>query len=108
MNEEQFRNLALALPEAEERSHMSHPDFRVRGKIFATLWPGRGRGVVKLNPEQQQMFMDVAKEAFTPAQGAWGRAGSTVITFEEAHDNMVEHALRLAWRNTAPRALRDD
>jgi len=54
-----FRRLALALPEATESAHMDHPDFRVRGKIFATLgYPEKGWGMVKLGPEAQHYFLE--------------------------------------------------
>ena len=46
-----FRRLALSLPEAVEGSHMGHADFRVCGKIFATLGPDETWGMVKLTPE---------------------------------------------------------
>ena len=55
MTEDAFRKLALSLPDAVEASHMNHPDFRVRGKIFATIY--RGMGMVKLTPDQQEMFV---------------------------------------------------
>jgi hypothetical protein len=57
MTADEFRSLALSLPEAEEKEHMGHPDFRVRNKIFATLAPGETQGMVKLTPEQQSMFV---------------------------------------------------
>ncbi len=57
MTTDDFRNLALSLPETSERAHVGHPDFRVGGKIFATLWPGDEWGMVKLTPEQQGEFM---------------------------------------------------
>src|SRR3569833_1808157 len=73
-----FRRIALSFPGAEEGSHMAHPDFRVGGKIFATLGsPNADFGMVQLMPEQQEDFMKLAPEAFSPASGAWGRGGST-------------------------------
>ena len=56
MTEDEYRQLALSLPEAAESSHMRHPDFRVRGKIFATLSPNQSRGVVLLTREQQEIL----------------------------------------------------
>lgn len=53
-----FRRLALSLPDVTEGAHMGHPDFRVRGKVFATLWPKDLLGMVKLTPEQQQAFVE--------------------------------------------------
>ena len=76
---EDFRRIALAFPGAEERAHMGHPDFRVGGKIFATLHaPEKGTGAVMLLPEQQELAMEAEPDAFSPAAGAWGRGGSTV------------------------------
>jgi YjbR protein len=67
-----FRRLALSLPEATESAHMDHPDFRVRGKIFATLGhPAEGWGMVKLTPEQQHYFAKDYPDAFVPVKGAW-------------------------------------
>jgi hypothetical protein len=77
MTADDFRRIALALPEAIEASHMSHPDFRVGGKVFATLdYPEKGYGVVALPPEDQAYFVQAHGAAFTPAKGAWGKAGS--------------------------------
>lgn len=97
-----FRRLALAFPGAEERSHMGHPDFRVRGKIFATLGaPGNAWGMVALMPEQQEDFMTLAPEAFKPAAGAWGRQGSTLVRLEAVSETLLETALAAAWRRRA-------
>ena len=73
MTADEFRSLALSFPEAVESAHMDHPDFRVRGKIFATLGPGEKWGMVKLTPEQQQEFMKADLDVFDPSSGAWGR-----------------------------------
>ena len=71
MTAEDFRRIALSFPETEERAHMKHPDFRARGKIFATLtYPNSEWGMVKLSPEQQQNFLDAAPDAFEPASAA--------------------------------------
>jgi len=74
MTANDFRKIALSLPETEERSHMSHPDFRVAGKIFATLgYPDKARGMVKLSPEEQHYFSKDYPNTFVPVQGAWGK-----------------------------------
>jgi hypothetical protein len=105
MTANQFRRLALRLPEAVESAHMGHPDFRVGGKIFATLGPGEAWGMVKLTPEQQASFMASAPDAFTPASGAWGRHGCTIVQLRQAKMASVEPALIAAWRNTASKKL---
>jgi hypothetical protein len=99
---EDFRRMALALPGAEERAHMGHPDFRVGGKIFATLHaPETGRGMVALLPEQQELAMEAEPAAFSPAAGAWGRGGSTLVELEKVSDAWLERAMRWAWEKRA-------
>ena len=94
-----FRRIALAFPGAEEGSHMGHADFRVGGKIFATLGsPDEAWGMASLMPEQQDDFMTMAPEAFKPAAGAWGRGGSTLVRLEAASEELLEAALSSAWR----------
>lgn len=105
MTARKFRSLALALPEAVEATHMGHPDFRVRGKIFATLGPREAWGMVKLNPAQQALLLAALPGTFAPAAGAWGRGGSTIVTLRGADVDAVRRALTLAWRNTAPKGL---
>ncbi|MEI9963532.1 MAG: MmcQ/YjbR family DNA-binding protein [Caulobacteraceae bacterium] len=74
MTADDFRRLALALPEAIEASHMGHPDFRVRGKIFATLGAAADRGMVKLTPEQQEVVVSAEPAVFAPSRAAGGAA----------------------------------
>ena len=106
-NADDFRRLALAFDGAEEKAHMGHPDFRVGGKIFATLHaPESGTGMVSLHPEQQDMAMAAEPEAFTPAAGAWGRGGSTVVTLSLVSDEWLERTLDWAWAKRAPAKLR--
>jgi hypothetical protein len=105
MTIDDFRRLALALPEATEAAHMAHPDFRVRNKIFATLWPKEGRGVVMLTPEQQKVLVDLKPVVFGPVPGAWGRRGSTNVNLEAADEMSLTSALLMAWRNKAPKQL---
>ena len=105
MSPNDFRKLALALPEATESAHMSHPDFRVRGKIFATLWPDGEHGMVKLTPDDQVKFTDAEPDAFRAVKGAWGRRGCTSVHLATATKARVRRALAAAWRNTAPKRL---
>jgi hypothetical protein len=101
-----FQRLALSFPEATESAHMDHPDFRVRGKIFATLgYPEMGVGMVKLFPDQQQEFVRDEPKAFAPVNGAWGRRGATYVRLKAAKKASVQRALSAAWRNTAPKQL---
>jgi hypothetical protein len=106
MTANDFRKLALALPETEERQHMNHPDFRVAGKIFATLgYPDKSRAMVKLSPEDQHNFSKDYPETFIPIKGAWGRRGATSIHLKAAKKEILRAALQAAWRNTAPKRL---
>lgn len=105
MTADEFRNLALGFPETSEAAHMGHPDFRVRGKIFATLGPDEDWGMVKLTPDQQASFMHLEPNVFHPASGAWGRRGCTIVRLEGAEELTVRQALLAAWRNTAPKRL---
>ena len=105
MTADEFRTIALNFPKAEERSHMQHPDFRVGGKIFATLGPDLDWGMTKLTPAQQQDFLRIDPDVFKPAAGAWGERGATIITLAHAAEDDVRDALRLAWQNTAPKRL---
>jgi hypothetical protein len=105
MTSDDFRRLALALPEATEAAHMGHPDFRVHNKIFATLWPTERRGVVMLTPEQQTVLTELKPTVFTPVPGGWGRRGSTNVNLEAADEMSLTSALLMAWRNKAPKRL---
>ena len=105
MTANEFRQIALSFPETEERSHMNHPDFRVVGKIFATLGPDLTWGMAKLTPEQQQEFLRSHPAVFKPASGKWGAGGATLITLAEADAELAGEALTLAWQNTAPKHL---
>ncbi len=107
MTADEFRDLALAMPEATESEHMNHPDFRVRGKIFATLGPDADWGMVKLTPEQQSLFIRTEPAVFRPVNGAWGARGATYVTLDKATEPAVRQALTAAWRNTAPKRLAD-
>ena len=106
MTAAEFRRMALGFPEAKEGAHMDHPDFRVGGKIFATLgYPESGVGMVKLFPDQQKDLVRAEPEAFTPVNGLWGRRGATYVRLKAARKASVRRALAAAWRNTAPRKL---
>lgn len=105
MTPEDFRRLALGLPEAQEQVHHGKPDFRVRGKIFASLEPAAGRGTVKLTADEQDLLIEAEPGVFSPAAGAWGRQGWTRISLEEVDEPTLRGALQRAWRNTAPKSL---
>jgi hypothetical protein len=108
MTADEFRSLALSLPEACEAAHMGHPDFRVRGKIFATLGPDEAWGMVKLTPDLQASYVRTEPKVFSHASGAWGRRGCTMVRLGDAEELTVRQALIAAWRNTAPKRLAQD
>lgn len=99
MTAAQFRTIALSLPDTVESSHMDHPDFRVKGKIFATLGhPSRAWGVVGLKPEDQDYFCRTEPDAFVKVKGYWGRVGATQVLLKRARTPAVRAALTAAWR----------
>ena len=99
MNVEDFRRIALSLPDAEESSHMGQPDFRVGGHIFATLASAkRGYGNIKLTLEQQSAFVEEMPGVFLPIPGGWGRMGMTHIRLAAASEDVLHGALHAAWK----------
>ena len=100
MTANDFRRLALSLPGAEEAAHMGHPDFRVGGKIFATLgYPRAGFAMVSLTPDQQELFVRSEPKTFTPVPGGWGKKGATHVLLRTAKKSAVKEALKVAWQN---------
>jgi hypothetical protein len=100
----QFRRIALSLPGAEEGAHFGNADFRVGGKIFATLGLEKeGYGVLLLTPEEQAGMVADEPEIFSPVPGGWGRKGSTRVRLAKVTPGILEGALRAAWmRKSAP------
>jgi len=99
MTADDFRRLALSLEGAEESSHMGSPDFRVGGRIFATLASERqGYGNLMLTPEAQAELVGEMPELFLPVKGGWGRSGATHIRLADATEDLMAGALRMAWK----------
>ena len=99
MTASDFRRIALSLEGAEESAHMGAPDFRVGGRIFATLASeSQGYGNLMLTPEQQAAFIAEAPDIFLPVAGGWGRNGSTHIRLAAANEDMLAGALHTAWK----------
>jgi hypothetical protein len=106
MTTDKFRALALSFPDAVESSHMSHPDFRIKGRIFATLgYPDDQHGMVKLTVSQQKRFTKEAPGAFAPCSGKWGQRGATSVLLRLAKTPIVRAAIKLAYCNIAPGPL---
>jgi hypothetical protein len=99
MNAADFRRIALSLEGAEEGSHIGTADFRVGGRIFATLASANeGYGNLMLAPEQQAVFVAEEPEVFLPIKGGWGRMGMTHIRLAAANEDLLAGALRTAWK----------
>jgi hypothetical protein len=108
-----FRRIALSLEGSEEGSHFGSPDFRVGGRIFATLAAeAQGYGNLILTPEQQASFVAEAPDVFIPVPGGWGRNGATHLKLAAANEDLAYGALMTAWKlrveknRTAPRKVR--
>jgi hypothetical protein len=105
MTPDGFRRLALAMPGATEVGHMGHPDFRVGGRIFATLgYPDEEWGMVKLTPEQQEALVAAEPEVFRPVKGKWGLGGATSVHLRAAKAASVRLAMGAACQNLAASA----
>jgi hypothetical protein len=99
MTVDDFRRIALSFEGAEESSHMGQPDFRVGGRIFATLASSdKGYGNLSLTPEQQAEFVEDLPDVFIPIAGGWGRMGMTHIRLSAASEDVLTGALHTAWK----------
>ncbi|MFN2622027.1 MAG: MmcQ/YjbR family DNA-binding protein [Chthoniobacterales bacterium] len=106
MTPAQFRRLALSFPGVIESSHMSHPDFRVGGKIFATLgYPDKNYGVVVVAPAEQARLLRDHPKAFLAAKGQWGKRGCTAVLLAAVDQTTMKSALKSAWQDKAPKKL---
>jgi hypothetical protein len=101
LTDKQFRRMALGMDGASEGAHMGHPDFRVNGRIFATLQHDRRFGMVVLTPDEQQRFLRDHPAAFAPESGAWGRAGCTRVRLEAVDEDTAGEAMTFAWKHIA-------
>lgn len=99
MKASDFRRIALSLEGAEEGSHHGQADFRLGGRIFATLAAEKqGYGNLMLTPEQQAVFVEELPAVFLPVHGGWGRNGATHVRLSEVSEDVLEGALRTAWK----------
>ena len=104
MQSETFRRLALALPQAEEKSHFGKADFRVKNKIFAGF-NDKGMAYVKLLPEQQEILCAAEPDIIKAHAGHWGKQGWTFIDQSKADEPLLKSALHMAWQNVAPKKM---
>jgi YjbR len=98
MDAEDFRQMALSFDGAEESSHMGAPDFRVGGRIFATLaMQHLGYGNLMLSPALQQALIAETPKVVFPIPGGWGKMGCTHIRLADASAHQMLKGLQLAW-----------
>ena len=103
MTKTEFRRIALSMSGAVEKEHMNHPDFRVGGKIFATLgYPDDDHGMVILPTEEQASLLRSHPKVFTPAKGAWGKRGSTVVRLDAVDGKTMRRVMKIAWEKRRP------
>jgi len=96
------RQMALSLPEAEEKSHFERPDFRVKNKIFASLHEDKACVMVKLSVIDQSVFCAFDDTIIYPVPGGWGRKGATFVNLKKVKKAMLLDALTTAWKTVAP------
>jgi hypothetical protein len=105
MTAARFRKIALGLAGAIEGAHQRHADFRVNGRIFATLgYPDEQWGMVKLTPEQQTVLVEAEPGIFRPVPGGWGKTGNTNLQLAAADQVTLKSALTMAWTNILAKA----
>ncbi|MDP4021651.1 MmcQ/YjbR family DNA-binding protein [Methylobacterium sp. NEAU 140] len=102
MSPDAVRALARLLPETVEGVHSGNPDFRVGGRVLATLWVEEARIVLRLTPALQEAACAAGPDLFAPLDGAWGRRGWTNLDLDDCDDETLRGALLAAWRTTAP------
>ena len=102
---EDVRALALLLPQTVAGAHQGHPDFRVGGRIYATLWTDEARLVLRLTPELRDGFVAAEPDLFEPVPGTWGARGWTSLDLDGAEEDVLRAALLAAWRTAAPPGL---
>jgi hypothetical protein len=107
MTIDDFRSMALSFPDTIESAHMNHPDFRAKGKIFATLHnPDDGWAMVKLPPDQQEAFVQLQPSTFVPVKGGWGRQGATNVHLKTVKEETLRGALTIAWQTASQKKPR--
>lgn len=102
---ETFKQMALSFPETEEQDHWGRPSFRVKKKIFSTLWPKEKRAVLKFSVTDQSVFCAFDTSIIYPVEGGWGRQGYTFIELSKIKKAMLKDALTTAWCTVAPKTL---
>ena len=102
---ETARNLCLALPEVNEYDHFGKPAYRVKKKIFATLWLDERRAVLKFSKEEQPFLCEQNHQCVFPVKSKWGAFGWTYVDLNKVSEDVFKKLLEAAWRNVAPKSL---
>jgi hypothetical protein len=105
MTVNEVQAIAALLPFTIEGAHRGNPDFRVGGRVLATLWIDEDRLVLRFTPEDQATFCEAEPDLFSPIDGAWGRRGWTNLDLIDCEEEIARAALLAAWRTTAPPEL---
>lgn len=101
VNIETFRKLALSFPNAEEKPHFHLASFRVKKKIFTTLWEKENRAMLKLSLADQSVFCSYDTTIFFPVPGGWGAKGATFVELNKVRKDMLKDALTTAYNGAA-------
>lgn len=102
---ENFRKLAMSFPEATEQPHFEKTSFRVKKKIFATLELKTQIAALKFSLVDQSVFIDIGKDLFYPAEGAWGKSGYTYVDLKKVNIKILKDAISISYCNVAPASL---
>jgi hypothetical protein len=100
-----FREMALALPEVSEQPHFDRPSFRIKNKIFSTIWEADNKVMVKLTPVQQSVYIAIDESVIYAVPGGWGTQGATLVELSKVKKTLLKEVLILAWKNVAPAAI---
>lgn len=95
---ETARQIAMALPGTEKRDHFGIPSFRVKNRIFSTLWIKENRMMVKLSLIDQSIFSSFNKNIIYPVPNKYGGTGSTFFELSLVPPGMLQDALTTAWQ----------
>jgi hypothetical protein len=95
-----FRKLALSFPDTEEQPHFNIPSFRVKKKIFATMWEKENKAMLKLSLISQSVFCSYNNSIFYPVPGGWGKQGATFVDLGKVRKDMFRDALTTAYNET--------
>lgn len=102
---DEFRELALSLPHAQEKKHFDRAGFRVdapRGKMFATLSSDEASANVFLTLEEQEIMCESEPDMMHPVPNKWGEKGATTIVLNKADETTVKSVLLASWKHAAP------